>query len=76
MKKIYLVIADGYQSTCGCELFLLGAFDSLEKAEQVKQEQEIKTVKIIQANINKTYSLVFDYFGDAGNEKYLGGYIE
>ena len=66
--KVYVATENGYHGW-GCEVYLLGVFDSKEKAEATGGDVE-------EVILNKTYPLSKKNSMESYNDHYLGGYIE
>lgn len=77
--KLYVVTADGWKMGCGSELFLIGVFDSEEKAmDAYKHSQELGAycrIKVIELNEEHPMNMN-SYFSSLSNDLYLGGYCE
>ena len=86
MSKVYLVIFDGYMDSYGSYSYLLGAYDTKDKAEEavktlpveVRDDDEIgdARVAIQEIEVNKTYEIKKDRWGDYSTEFPTGGYAE
>ncbi len=75
-SALYVKTADGYMQGYGSEIYLVGVYDSRDKAEQDGQFGSITEI-----TLNKTYPLtkhVDDVLGYESyeNENFLGGYTE
>ena len=86
MSKVYLVIFDGYMDSYGSYSYLLGAYDTKDKAEEavktlpveVRDDDEIgdARVAIQEIEVNKTYEIKKDRWGVYSTEFPTGGYAE
>ena len=63
--KLYVVTYDGYDGAWGAEIYILGIYDSKEKAKQaIKRNRGCYLYRIEEMDLNKD------------SQKYLGGYYE
>ena len=63
--KLYVVYYDGYLESWGSEIYILGIYDSKEKAEQaIERNCDCYLYGIKEMELNKD------------GEEYLGGYFE
>lgn len=62
--KVYILTADTYYGGWGCQISLIGVYDSLEKAEKAKRELKYPLSEINEVDLNEDTDI------------YLGGYIE
>jgi len=63
--KLYVVTYDGYDGAWGAEIYILGIYDSKEKAKQaIKRNRDCYLYRIEEMDLNKD------------SQKYLGGYYE
>lgn len=86
MSKVYLVIFDGYMEDYGSYSYLLGAYDAKDKAEEavktlpveVRDDDELGDclVAIQEIEVNKTYEIKKDRWGNYSTEWPTGGYEE
>jgi hypothetical protein len=86
MSKVYLVIFNGYMEDYGSYSYLLGAYDTKDKAEEavktlpadIRDDDEFGDyrVAIHEIEINKTYEIQKDEWGDYSTEWPTGGYAE
>ena len=77
--KLYVLTVDGYTEGYGSQVFLVGVFDSLEKAEEAQNslDDEIcQAASIDEVLLNENVPLTKDEWGDFHNIHYLGGYCE
>lgn len=75
--NLYVVTADGWTSGWGTEIYLVGVYDSKEKALKVIEENESLYCKMSVVELNKTYKMKKDdSWGNYTNKLYLGGYYE
>ena len=82
--KVYLVRFDGLVANkFGVELYLLGVYDTRDKAEEavktlpdeIKSAPDAEYVKIVECDLNKTLE-VEKSFWSYETDVYLGGYAE
>ena len=86
MSKVYLVIFDGYMEDYGSYSYLLGTYDTKDKAEEavktlpleVRGDDELDDyrVAIEEIEVNKTYEIKKDDWGNYSTEFPTGGYAE
>lgn len=86
MSKVYLVIFDGYMEEYGSYSYLLGAYDTKDKAEEavktlpleVRDDDEFGDyrVAIQEIEVNKTYEIKKTNGGNYSTEWPTGGYAE
>ncbi len=81
MKKVYLVIFDGFRGGCGSYSYLRGIYKSEEEAKKAMEgiPEKIRTehlAHIMPMTLNKTLEIRKDIFGDYHTECFLGGYAE
>lgn len=82
MSKVYLVIFDGYMEDYGSYSYLLGAYDTKDKAEEavkalpVELRDDDLRVAIQEIEVNKTHKIKKDRWGDYSTEFPTGGYAE
>ena len=75
-NKVYVVIEEGYYCGYGSYPYLIGVFDTKEKAEEIaKTSFNGHPRKIIEIEKNKEFPLDGDEH-EASNEYPLGGYAE
>ena len=72
---VYTVTADGWRNGYGAEIYLLGVFDNRADADACATQCGVGAF-ITKVELNKSYPLKEDAWGDSGNELYLGGYCE
>ena len=82
MSKVYLVIFDGYMDDYGSYSYLLGAYDTKDKAEEAVKTIPVEVrdddwrVAIQEIEVNKTYEIKKDRWGVYSTEFPTGGYAE
>lgn len=86
MSKVYLVIFDGYMEGYGSYSYLLGAYDTKDKAEEAVKTIPVEVrdddhygdvrVAIQEIEVNKTYEIKKDRWGNYETEFPTGGYAE
>lgn len=83
MSKVYLVIFDGYMECYGSYGYLLGAYDTKDKAEEAAKTIPVEVrdgskwrVAIQEIEVNKTYEIEKDDWGNYSTEFPTGGYAE
>ena len=86
MSKVYLVIFDGYMDDYGSYSYLLGAYDTKDKAEEAIKTIPLEVreddsywdyrVAIQEIEVNKTYEIKKDEWGNYSTEWPTGGYAE
>lgn len=82
MSKVYLVIFNGYMEDYGSYSYLLGAYDTKDKAEEAVKtlpadiRDDDWRVAIQEIEVNKTYRIEKDIWGDYSTEFQTGGYAE
>lgn len=86
MSKVYLVIFDGYMDDYGSYSYLLGAYDTKDKAEEAVKTVPVELrgedgywdyrVVIQEIEVNKTYEIKKDEWGNYSTEFPTGGYAE
>lgn len=84
MNKVYLVIFDGYMEDYGSYSYLLGAYDTKDKAEEavktlpveVRDDEDCIRVAIQEIEVNKTYEIKKDCWENYSTEFPTGGYEE
>lgn len=86
MSKVYLVIFDGYMDDYGSYSYLLGAYDTKDKAEEAVKTLPVDIrdddvlgdarVAIQEIEVNKTYEIKKDRWGNYSTEWPTGGYAE
>jgi len=77
--KLYVLTVDGYTEGYGSNIFLVGVFDSMEKAEEAQKslDNEIRErASIDEVLLNENIPLTKDEWGSFHNIHYLGGYCE
>ena len=72
---VYVVTADGYGGQYGAEIYLLGVFNNRADADVCATQRGIGA-DITEVELNKSYPLKPEAWGDNKNENYLGGYCE
>lgn len=72
-EKVYVVTADGWFTSYGSLIFLVGVFT--DKAEAEKAAANEKHANIKEIPINKTFPLKGDTW-EAENDYFLGGFCE
>lgn len=72
---VYVVTADGWNEGYGAEIYLVGVFSTMEKAEQVAKDNSGIVTEIM---LDEEHKMAESdtLFYRAGNDKYLGGYVE
>lgn len=82
--KVYLVRIDGLvDNDYGVDLYLLGVYDTRDKAEEavktlpdeIKSAPDAEYVKIVECDLNKTLEVEKSFWGYE-TDVYLGGYME
>ena len=75
--KLYVVTADGWKMGYGSELYLIGVFNSEEKAvDAYKRSEELGAYcRITVIGLNEEHPMN-SVFNSLGNDLYLGGYCE
>jgi len=86
MSKVYLVIFDGYMDDYGSYSYLLGAYDTKDKAEEaaITLPLEVREddsywdyrVAIQEIEVNRIYEIKKDEWGNYSTEWPTGGYAE
>ena len=82
MSKVYLVIFDGYMDDYGSYSYLLGAYDTEDKAEEAVKTLPVEVrdddwrVAIQEIEVNKTYEIKKADWGVYSTEFPTGGYAE
>ena len=86
MSKVYLVIFDGYMDDYGSYSYLLGAYDAKDKAEEAVKTLPVEVrdeegygdyrVAIQEIEVNTTYEIKKDLWGNYSTEWPTGGYAE
>ena len=83
MSKVYLVIFDGYMEGYGSYSYLLGAYDSKDKAKEAVKTIPVEVrdggawrIAIQEIEVNKTYKIKKDNWGNYETEFPTGGYAE
>lgn len=74
--KLYLVTHDGYREGYGTSIYVVGIFDDLEKAKEKVKELGAEYTTLTILDLNCTYPLEIDRWGNLFNDKCLGGYVE
>ena len=77
--KLYVLTVDGYTERYGSQVFLVGVFDSMEKAKEAQDslDDEIRQyASIDEVLLNENVPLTKDEWGNFINIHYLGGYCE
>lgn len=78
--KLYVLTIDGYTEGYGCQIFLVGVFNSIEKAKDAQNnlDEEIRKQSSIDViNLNEVAEITKDTQDDNyRTEYYLGGYLE
>ncbi len=72
---VFVVTNDGYNQKNGAEIYLLGVFDNRAAALDCATQYGVGAY-ITEVELNKSYPLKPDAWGDNKNELYLGGYCE
>ena len=75
-ETLYVVTADGYKHSYGSYIYLIGVYDTREKAQKVCEENKDWEAEVKEITVNTTYPLTTDIFGDYSNDHCLGGYDE
>ena len=70
--KLYVVTEDGYDEKYGCQIYLKGVYDSYAKAQRAEDKQ----TTITEVDLNVTYPLKSNRYGDRMNDLFIGGYME
>lgn len=82
MSKVYLVIFDGYMDDYGSYSYLLGAYDTKDKAEEAVKTLPVEVrdddcrVAIQEIEVNKTHEIKKDEWFGYSTEFPTGGYAE
>lgn len=86
MSKVYLVIFDGYMDDYGSYNYLLGAYDTKDKAEEAVKTLPVEVrdddkycdgrVAIYEIEVNKTHEIKKDEWMGYSTEFPTGGYAE
>lgn len=73
-KTLYAVTADGIKHSYGSSIYLIGVYDTKEKAQKVCDENKDWKADITEITVNETCPLTKDQYGDYSNGYFLGGY--
>lgn len=73
-KTLYVVTADGIKHSYGSSMYLIGVYDTKEKAQKVCDENKDWKADITEITVNETCPLTKDKYGDYSNGYFLGGY--
>ena len=71
--KMYVVTANGYKSSYGAKIFLIGVFNNEQDAKEAKAQNG---GSITAVDLNTSYPLIPVESWLNANPHYLGGYIE
>lgn len=73
-ETLYVVTVDGIKHSYGSWIYLIGVYDTKEKAQKVCDENKEWEADITEITVNATCPLTKDKYGDYSNGYLLGGY--
>ncbi len=73
-ETLYVVTADGIKHSYGGYIYLIGVYDTKEKAQKVCDENKDWEADVTEITVNTTYPLTKDRCGDYWNKHLLGGH--